>query len=68
MSILSKIHAHYQICSGETKTATFSPKFKQLTYWRDSSSTTTVNCANKEAAQKIIEKSKVEQELEISTR
>jgi hypothetical protein len=64
--LLKKIQAHYRVHSGETKTATFMPKFKQLTYWTDSSTTTTVNCANKEVARKIIEKAGIEQDLEIS--
>lgn len=41
------------------------PKFKQLTYWKDPSTTTSVNCENKMKAQKIIDASGVEQELEI---
>jgi hypothetical protein len=65
MTFLSKIHAHYKIQSGETKTAIFMPKFKQLTYWKDSSTTTSVHCENKMKAQKIIDASGVEQELEI---
>ena len=65
MSFFKKIQAQYQIQSGETKIAYFVPKFKQLEYWKDASSITTIHCENKDTAKKIIEKSKVEQELEI---
>lgn len=65
MSFLSAVTQKYQVQGGETKTAVFMPKFKQLTYWKDTSSTTSVHCENKRAAQKIIDASGVEQELEI---
>lgn len=48
---------------GETKTATFTKKHRQLTYWTDSSTSTSIHCESADAAKKIIEKSGVEQEL-----
>ena len=53
------------LTEGETKTATWSKKFKQLEYWTSRNTSGSVNAESKEQAKAIIKNSGIEQKLKI---
>jgi len=53
---------------GEQKEAVWHKKFKQLTFWKDRQTKTTVNAETLKQVKSIIKKSGVEQSLTVVTR